>query len=184
MADLQAHKADDDDDDDNDLTLSCAAKKCSSQRFARNVADLQAHEADDYDDYDDNDDNDLTLFFNPVKKCGCQRVTRDVADLQAHKAGQEGAPLQSQDPPAKVPPRHICVRCFYTFEFLFKYMFKTEQISYCLKQKTSIFRLRKVKMDQRKLMDNANTITDMAKVDMMMVMMVMMMMNEPQNIHW
>lgn len=26
------------------------------------------------------------------------------------------------------------------------------------------FRLRKVKMDQRKLMDNANTITDMAKV--------------------
>lgn len=25
-------------------------------------------------------------------------------------------------------------------------------------------RLRKVKMDQRKLMDNANTITDMAKV--------------------
>ena len=28
---------------------------------------------------------------------------------------------------------------------------------------TVIFRLRKVKMDQRKLMDNANTITDMAK---------------------
>lgn len=27
-----------------------------------------------------------------------------------------------------------------------------------------IYRLRKVKMDQRKLMDNANTITDMAKV--------------------
>ena len=27
-----------------------------------------------------------------------------------------------------------------------------------------LFRLRKVKMDQRKLMDNANTITDMAKV--------------------
>lgn len=26
------------------------------------------------------------------------------------------------------------------------------------------YRLRKVKMDQRKLMDNANTITDMAKV--------------------
>jgi len=26
-------------------------------------------------------------------------------------------------------------------------------------------RLRKVKMDQRKLMDNANTITDMAKVN-------------------
>lgn len=26
------------------------------------------------------------------------------------------------------------------------------------------FRLRKVKMDQRKLMDNANTVTDMAKV--------------------
>lgn len=28
----------------------------------------------------------------------------------------------------------------------------------------NFFRLRKVKMDQRKLMDNANTITDMAKV--------------------
>ena len=28
----------------------------------------------------------------------------------------------------------------------------------------SCFSLRKVKMDQRKLMDNANTITDMAKV--------------------
>ena len=28
-----------------------------------------------------------------------------------------------------------------------------------------ISRLRKVKMDQRKLMDNANTITDMAKVN-------------------
>ena len=48
-------------------------------------------------------------------------------------------------------------------------------------------RLRKVKMDQRKLMDNANTITDMAKVKMMMMMMMvmmmmMMMMNEFQNI--
>lgn len=28
-----------------------------------------------------------------------------------------------------------------------------------------VYRLRKVKMDQRKLMDNANTITDMAKVN-------------------
>ena len=43
-------------------------------------------------------------------------------------------------------------------------------------------RLRKVKMDQRKLMDNANTITDMAKVKMMMMMMMVMMMNEFQNI--
>ena len=31
--------------------------------------------------------------------------------------------------------------------------------------KMVLFRLRKVKMDQRKLMDNANTITDMAKVN-------------------
>ena len=31
--------------------------------------------------------------------------------------------------------------------------------------KMILFRLRKVKMDQRKLMDNANTITDMAKVN-------------------
>ena len=31
-------------------------------------------------------------------------------------------------------------------------------------------------------MDNANTITDMAKVEMMMMMMMMMMMNELQNI--
>lgn len=30
---------------------------------------------------------------------------------------------------------------------------------------TLFYRLRKVKMDQRKLMDNANTITDMAKVN-------------------
>lgn len=30
-----------------------------------------------------------------------------------------------------------------------------------------MFSLRKVKMDQRKLMDNANTITDMAKVSIL-----------------
>ena len=32
-----------------------------------------------------------------------------------------------------------------------------------IKENRIFFRLRKVKMDQRKLMDNANTITDMAK---------------------
>lgn len=48
--------------------------------------------------------------------------------------------------------------CFY---FLFHYLkcdFKCKIFS------NNLFRLRKVKMDQRKLMDNANTITDMAKV--------------------
>jgi potassium intermediate/small conductance calcium-activated channel subfamily N len=33
----------------------------------------------------------------------------------------------------------------------------------------AIYSLRKVKMDQRKLMDNANTITDMAKVPILLL---------------
>ena len=45
-----------------------------------------------------------------AKKRGSQRSPRDLVDLQAHEAGQEGDALQGQDPPAKVPPRHICVR--------------------------------------------------------------------------
>ena len=34
------------------------------------------------------------------------------------------------------------------------------------------FSLRKVKMDQRKLMDNANTITDMAKVNYIIIIII------------
>lgn len=47
----------------------------------------------------------------------------------------------------------------FLFNFYYNYRSMLDGVVCCF-----IHRLRKVKMDQRKLMDNANTITDMAKV--------------------
>ena len=52
----------------------------------------------------------VTNFGCSAKKRGGQRAPRDLADLQAHEAGQEGDALKSENPPAQVSPRHICVR--------------------------------------------------------------------------
>ena len=87
-----------------------------------------------------------------VEECCSQCVEGDLADLQTHQAGEENHPLQGEDAPEEVPPGHLRVSGAPPLEI---------EISY-LNQ--SLSRLRKVKMDQRKLMDNANTITDMAKV--------------------
>ena len=91
------------------------------------------------------------MFCISVEECCCECVARDLADLQTHQAGQEDCPLQGEDSPEKVPPRHLCVSSPVGHA-------ETVFIS------GTVCRLRKVKMDQRKLMDNANTITDMAKV--------------------
>jgi hypothetical protein len=45
----------------------------------------------------------------------------------------------------------------------------------------AIYSLRKVKMDQRKLMDNANTITDMAKVSLRLSLSPFPQLNKSQN---
>ena len=55
--------------------------------------------------------------------------------------------------------RKIFLLCNTYIYFMRKHFFCQKNTSRCM-----FLRLRKVKMDQRKLMDNANTITDMAKV--------------------
>ena len=58
----------------------------------------------------------VTNFGCSAKKRGGQRAPGDLADLQAHEAGQEGYALKSENPPAQVSPRHICVRCYTTIK--------------------------------------------------------------------
>ena len=48
-------------------------------------------------------------LFVPVEERGGKRVTGDLADIQAHQAGEADCAQQSEDAPAQVPPRHLCV---------------------------------------------------------------------------
>lgn len=87
------------------------------------------------------------------KRCG-ECVAGNLADIQAHKASETCESRTCTHSSKEIPTCHLCVSwvayvIFTNIIFLFVL---------CL------VRLRKVKMDQRKLMDNANTITDMAKV--------------------
>lgn len=75
-----------------------------------------------------------------------------MADLQAYKASETCQSRQSEDAPEEIPARYLCVSSALRKQT----RFNLRILVFC--------RLRKVKMDQRKLMDNANTITDMAKV--------------------
>ena len=75
-----------------------------------------------------------------------------MVDIQTHKASEKSKSGKSSNSSKKISIGDIRVRIIRLL---------VEQIIYLLNFSC---RLRKVKMDQRKLLDNANTITDMAKV--------------------
>ena len=103
-----------------------------------------------------------------------------MADLQEHEASQTGISFKSQNASKKIPTGHLLVSKPSFFSFPHRneqihntMMFQRSTISLsCLKKSCFYprFRLRKVKMDQRKLMDNASTITDMAKVTILILL--------------
>ena len=54
----------------------------------------------------------VTHFVFAAEKRRGERAARDLADLQAHKACEEGDALKSENAPAQVSPRHLCVRSY------------------------------------------------------------------------
>lgn len=94
----------------------------------------------------------IIFIFIAQKRCS-KRIKRNMAHLQTHKTCKKGQSRSGSHASKKIFTRNICVSI------------KSKNLSETMNNWTILFnRLRKVKMDQRKLMDNANTITDMAKV--------------------
>jgi hypothetical protein len=89
----------------------------------------------------------------PAEKCSGKCVARNVAHLQTHKVSEASKSWSGANTSKEISAGHLRVRTLIQFAFVAK-----ENFVFNLPR-----RLRKVKMDQRKLMDNANTITDMAK---------------------
>jgi hypothetical protein len=94
-------------------------------------------------------------FSYSAEKRGSECFAGNMAHIQAHKVSEARQSRSSANTSKEVSSRHLRVSAL--FEFL-SIVCGILSLVYSHK-----FRLRKVKMDQRKLMDNANTITDMAK---------------------